>query len=275
VLSRFASVVLAIALIGGFIATAIPAPRPAGIVLLHGKTGEPAGRPGHVAVIAELAASLERAGYLVEQPEMCWSGARIYDEAYPDCFKDIDAAVARLKARGAGAVVVAGMSLGGNAAIGYGASHTGLAGIIAVAPAAAPEAMKRPDIARGVALARGLVAAGKGGAKTEFTDVAVGQSFHEQVTPAVYLSFHAPEGPANMAANIARLKAPLLMVSGSDDPTQPYARSLFPQAPADPLNRLVIVTATHLSTPTAGIGTTLSWLGALLGGKPVLVTFSR
>jgi esterase/lipase len=274
-MSRFASVVLAIALIGAFIATAVPSPRPAGIVLLHGKTGEPDSRPGHAAATADLAEALVRAGYLVERPELCWSGTRIYDEPYPDCFKDIDAAVVRLRARGAGPIVVAGLSLGGNAAIGYGATHNGLAGVIAMAPAAAPEAMKRPDIARNVALARGLVAAGKGGAKADFVDVAVGQSFHEQVTPLVYLSFHAPEGPANMAVNIQHLKAPLLMVSGSDDPTQPYARSLYPRAPVDPMNHLVIVTAGHLATPNAGTGAILSWLGALLGGKPVLVTFSR
>jgi esterase/lipase len=83
-----------------------------GVVLMHGKQGQPD------RVINGLAEALERAGYPVERPEMCWSRRRIYDLSYTDCFRDIDSAVERLKARGATEIVVAGQSLGGNAAIG-------------------------------------------------------------------------------------------------------------------------------------------------------------
>src|SRR5579862_4100985 len=98
-----------------------------GIVLMHGKQGGP-----NQEELGGLHAALENAGYLVDMPEMCWSGSRIYDESYLDCFADIDAAIARLKAQGATQIVVAGHSLGGNAALGYGARHGGLKGIIAI-----------------------------------------------------------------------------------------------------------------------------------------------
>jgi esterase/lipase len=90
-----------------------------GVVMMHGKHGTPA-------QLQQLAAAVANAGFLVERPEMCWSAARIYDRSYLECFADIDAAAARLKEHGATAIVVLGMSLGGNAALGFGARRQGL-----------------------------------------------------------------------------------------------------------------------------------------------------
>ena len=39
---------------------------------------------------------------------MCWSNRRIYDLPYIDCLREIDAATARLKSRGATEFFVAG-----------------------------------------------------------------------------------------------------------------------------------------------------------------------
>ena len=112
-----------------------------GIVLLHGKGGLPQ-------QFTPMAASLASQGYLTEQPEMCWSRNRIYDRLYLDCLRDIDTAADRLKERGATAIVVLGMSLGGNAALAYGARHPGLKGVIALVPGHAPEFIsRRPEIA--------------------------------------------------------------------------------------------------------------------------------
>src|SRR5262249_15240778 len=94
-----------------------------GVVLLHGKTGLPQ-------QMTALAATISSHGFLAETPEMCWSRNRIYDRPYLDCLREIDAAADRLKARGATGLVVLGMSLGGNAALGYGATRQGLKGII-------------------------------------------------------------------------------------------------------------------------------------------------
>jgi esterase/lipase len=84
-----------------------------GVVMMHGKHGTPG-------QLQQLAGAIADAGFAVERPEMCWSAARIYDRTYLECFADIDAAAARLKERGATAIVVLGMSLGANAALGFG-----------------------------------------------------------------------------------------------------------------------------------------------------------
>src|SRR5271166_1918724 len=66
-----------------FIMFAICAPSRAaeriGIVLMHGEAGAP-GR-----VIVGLTDALEKAGYLVARPDMCWSARRSYEARFTDC----------------------------------------------------------------------------------------------------------------------------------------------------------------------------------------------
>ena len=217
-----------------------------GIVLLHGKTGSPD------TVINQLAIALQGAGYLVDTPEMCWSRRRIYDRAFLDCLTEIDSAIGRLKGRGAGRIVVAGMSQGGDAALAYGARRANLAGIIALAPAAAPERqVGLGDIAQNVAQARALVAAGRGDETASFVDRNASGPFSVRTTATIYLSYLDPLGPANMLDSVRKLHAPLLWVAGSADPSQTGANAEFNQAPANPLNRFVMVASAHLGTPNA------------------------
>jgi len=232
-----------------------------GIVLMHGKQGRPA-------QFENIAAGLESAGYLAERPEMCWSRERIYDMPYLDCFKDVDAAVEKLKSRGATAIVIGGMSLGGNGALGYGARHPGLKGVVAFAPAHAPQFIsQRPRIAESLERARAMIAKGDGDTKATFNDVNTtrdGQiEYTVNVTPRVYLSFFAPDSPAVMPANAAKLSAPLLMISGRQDETQRGAYALFQAVPAHPLNRFVSVESPHIGTPAAGREAMMAWLKEL------------
>lgn len=244
-------------LIGCVVLTASAHGETVGVVMMHGKHGTPG-------QLQQLAGSVADAGFAVERPEMCWSAARIYDRTYLECFADIDAAAARLKERGATAIVVLGMSLGGNAALGFGARRHGLAAIIALAPAHAPEFIsRRLEIAQSIAKAQAEVAAGRGDEKTTFDDIDVGKIFSVSATPAIYLSFFGPDSPAVMPENAAHLTAPLLMVSGSNDPTQRSADAIFARVPPDPRNKHVTVEADHLGTPAASIAIVLAWLKAL------------
>jgi esterase/lipase len=228
-----------------------------GIVMMHGKHGTPS-------QLQQLAETVSNAGFLAERPEMCWSAARIYDRTYLDCFADIDAAAARLKQHGATAVVVLGMSLGGNAALGFGARRQGLRAIITLAPAHAPEFLsRRAEIAESVAKAQAAAAAGKSNEKTTFNDIDLGKIFPVTTTPTIYLTFFGPESPAVMPENTAHLTAPLLMVSGSNDPTQRNADNIFKRVPFDPRNKHAMVEADHLGTPTASAAAVLSWLKML------------
>jgi esterase/lipase len=89
-----------------------------GVVLMHGNTDSPDG------TIAPLAAALEGAGYLVERPEMCWSYRRRRDRPVLDCLAELEAPIGRLTGRGACAIALAGMSVGGVAAVAFGARRS-------------------------------------------------------------------------------------------------------------------------------------------------------
>ena len=244
-----------------------------GLVLMHGKLGSPLGTTGLTSkatpIGGRLVADLKSAGYLVAAPEMCWSGRRGFDKPYEDCLTEIDAAIADLKARGASAIVVAGLSLGGNAALAYGATHAGLMGVIAYGPADDPKSKaSRPEIAAVVAQAERLVADGKGDERTQFDDVNAGPhgiyTMELRTTARIYLSFYGPKATGDIPANAAKLTAPLLWIAGDSDPTQRRGSAFaFNDASANPMNRYVTVRASHLETPDAGRQATLVWLSDL------------
>jgi pimeloyl-ACP methyl ester carboxylesterase len=233
-----------------------------GIVLMHGMRSAPGD-----ATLGGLHTALLNAGYLVDLPEMCWSNRRVFDESFLDCFADIDAAIARLKAQGATQIVISGQSLGGSAALAYGARHEGLKGIIAMAPAPNPNE-QMSEVTANLDRAQQLIASGQGDQKILFTQYNRNQSGYDLITvfatPSALLSFDAAHGPANMSANIAALKAPLLWVAGKEDGTQNQADEFFVLAPKNPLNRLIKVDADHVGTPQAAIPAVLDWLGGRL-----------
>lgn len=228
-----------------------------GVVLLHGKQGGPA-------QLQRLGDAIAQAGFLTAAPEMCWSRARIYDRIYLDCLEDIDLAVKQLATRGATSIVILGMSLGGNAALAYGARHSELRGIIALAPAHAVEFLrKNPRIAHSIAQAEAMVAAGHGEHRAMFADANTGVEFQVNTTANIYLSFFGQNSPAMMSDNAERLKAPLLAVSGNDDATQRSIPYVFARAPDNPNNQRVTVSADHRGTPKAAQQVVLEWLRAL------------
>jgi pimeloyl-ACP methyl ester carboxylesterase len=226
-----------------------------GVVLLHGKTATEK-------QLALYDKPLAATGILSARPQMCWSRQRIYDKSYLDCLGAIDEAIASLKARGATRIVVAGQSLGANAALAYSARHDEtIAGVIALAPAHSPEFVsKRPEIAREIERAQQLAASGKGNSKTTFTDINSGKAITVNATPKAYLSFLSSDSPSVMPANAARLKVPLLVVSGTGDRTQRGRNYVFGRAPAHAMSRYVTVEADHPGTPQAGREAMLSWL---------------
>src|SRR5690242_4695769 len=70
-----------------------------GVVLLHGKGGQPGGN------IGGLASALQAEGAVVVMPRMSWAGSRgvvaSYDTPFEASLSDIDGAVAALRAQGA------------------------------------------------------------------------------------------------------------------------------------------------------------------------------
>jgi esterase/lipase len=228
-----------------------------GVVMMHGKHGTPA-------QFDSLAAALSAAGFLVERPEMCWSRARIYDRTYLDCLADADQAAAALQAHGADALVILGMSLGGNGALGYGARRPGLKGVIALAPASDPDRLRElPPVAHSLAEAQALIAAGKGDEKRTFNDFNNGDQFTVTTTAKIYVSFFGKDTAGEMPANAAHLTAPLLIVSGTNDKTQRDIGAVFARAPHDPRNAHVTVPSDHIGTPNASVAAIRAWLKSL------------
>jgi pimeloyl-ACP methyl ester carboxylesterase len=227
-----------------------------GIVLMHGKQSAP---DEHT----PLAEAIAAAGYAVERPEMCWSARRIYDRPYLQCLREIDVALARLQRRGATAFVTVGHSLGANAALAYGARHK-LAGVAALAPGHRPEALaRRQPIMTALDRARGLIAEGRAQARLPFPDFNGDLTVSVMATSETYLSFFAPDSPAVMPANAARLQAPLLYVVGTGDPLQRGPDEIFAKAPPHPHNRFITVRASHFGTSAAAADAIVNWLRVL------------
>lgn len=228
-----------------------------GVILMHGKQGSPDKQ------IVSLASDLASEGYLVATPEMCWSKRRIYDRIYPDCIAELDKAADKLKADGATAIVVAGHSLGGNGALYYAATRP-VKAVVLLAAAHNPERfINRTEIVESLAKAKAMIAEGRGKETANFNEVNAGWTFTVSCSADIYASFFDPEGPAVMPLTIAGIQAPILWVSGDRDKGQKGAADVLAKAPANPLNKHVVVSADHMDTPDTAIPTVREWLRAV------------
>lgn len=231
-----------------------------GIVLLHGKQGTV---PGPVGPLAQ---KLKAAGYLVATPEMPWSRARIYGASYEDAMLEIDKAADGLRSKGARKILVGGLSLGGNAAVGYAARRENLAGIIVLAPGHFPESERlRVLCASSVARARKTVTAGQGDSFESFTDFNMGQTFFCRTSAKIYLSYFDPDGPAVIPKNAAAIRSalPILWVVGSADPATRPSDYAFDRAPPHSKSRYLTVDAGHVEVPAAAADQVVTWLQSL------------
>ena len=230
-----------------------------GVVFLHGK-GVWAG-----AFDGGIPAELEADGAVAAAPEMPWSISRMYGATYEEAMREIDAAVAGLKGKGATRIVIIGHSLGANAAIGYAARRHGVAAVVALSPGHLPEtAEMRAHTADAIADARGLVAAGEMSRRI-WPDRIQGIPTLARATPAIYLSMFDPDGPAVIPRNAAALHGvPLLWVVGRFDPIFARGRDYaFSRAPGNPKSRYIEVSAGHLAAPWVARSQVVEWLKSL------------
>jgi len=238
-----------------------------GIVYLHGKASWPGAFNGGILD------ALREEGARVATPEMPWSFHRRYAATYDQAMAEIDAAVDGLKEQGARRIVVIGHSLGANAAIGYAARRPNLralAGVVALSPGHLPEVGDmRAFVAGAVARAKALVAEGKGDVTQAFPDMAQGIPLIAHATPAVYLSWFDPAGPAVIPKNAALIGAsphpvPLLWVVGKLDPIDRRGREYaFDAAAKNPKSKYIEVFAGHLTAPMTARGQVVAWINSL------------
>ena len=231
-----------------------------GMVLMHGKGGA-------TQKIDSLADALRGAGVLVETPLMPWSRKRIYAKTYEDPMGEIDAAVNRLKAKGAKRIVVGGHSLGANAALGYGARRDGLAGVILLAYGHVPSGRVFPSkLGSSIAKAKAMIDAGNGMKTAGFGDLNQGRTPSRSVRADIYYSWFAPDGPASDKNNAGNVKngTPVLWVSGTQDRVSKFGKGLiYSKIPSHPKSNFVVIQSNHINTPRDSVKTVSGWLRGL------------
>jgi pimeloyl-ACP methyl ester carboxylesterase len=231
-----------------------------GVVLLHGKWGNPSG------TVLNLSRKLVQEGFLVSSPEMPWSGGRLYDRGIDAAMAEIDAAVKLLQGKGARKIFIAGHSLGAAAVVRYGTRPTPSAGFILLAPGHFPEGQVfRNQLAGSLRKAEAMVQEGKGDDKAQFDDLNTGNRAKSvRTTARIYLDYFGSDGPLNFQRNIDALKpgVPILWVVGTEEEKglRTFGDRGRARIPANPGNRFIEVSAGHLETPDRSVEAVSAWI---------------
>jgi len=232
-----------------------------GVVLMHGKQAT-----SPFSHITDLRSNLINSGYLVATPEMPWSGSRAYDSSYIGAMNQISNVIDNLRNQGATSIIVAGHSMGANAALGYTARNPdNIDGVMMLATGHYPELLfNRPNIEESVLRAKNYIDAGSGNTFDDFIDVNMGMEYTINTTAQSYLSYFGRSGPAVVPDNASAIPSdkpiPLLWVNGAADPLSKESSYAFELAPYHPLSQFITVDADHLSTPTDSWGVIDPWM---------------
>lgn len=232
-----------------------------GIVLIHGKWGNPTGN------IKPLADALRSNGYRVVTPLMPWSVKRGYDKPYQDAISELDDIVSNFKSRGVSRVYVIGTSFGANGSIAYAAygKHP-IDGVVAIAPGHIIDLPKFAKIySKDVAIASDMIKAGKGDEIGNFLDSNAGKRQQFDMKASTYMSYFDPNGIGALSISAKKVtqKIPLLvLLGGSHDIAVPlgkeYIYSNWPEHPKS--NYAVLDGAEHFTAPEFAIDPILKWL---------------
>ena len=230
-----------------------------GVVLLHGKWGAPQS-------MLPLARALESRSYLVSNAEMPWSGGRLYDVDYPAALKEIEQQALKLRANGAKRVVVAGQSLGSNAAVAYASLGLDLDGLVILSPGHFPEGGMGKRLRPSLERARGMVAANRGTDSEFFDDINQGKQRSIKVAASTYVSYFDPDGLGAITKNIKNISKalPVLLVIGTADPFYPESKAMFDSAPPHALSRYVTLESDHFNISKVVADELLKWLDAFI-----------
>jgi len=172
-------------------------PATTGVVLLHGKGGD-------TESLHSINDALTTAGFHTETPLLPWSASRNYDQPYQKADADITSAISRLRAKGASRIVLAGHSMGGNAALHKATSDKKLAAVVLLAPAFFPEGDTALKLSGdSVAKAKEIIRTKNVNQTSEFVEVPSGKTV--QLPAAIYLSYYDPSGPAAMSLFAPRI----------------------------------------------------------------------
>lgn len=232
-----------------------------GIVLIHGKWGNPTGN------IKPLADALRSNGYRVVTPLMPWSVKRGYDKPYQDAISELDEIISTYKSRGVSRVYVIGTSFGANGSIAYAAygKHP-IDGVVAIAPGHIIDLPKFSKIyARDVAIASDMVKAGKGDEIANFSDTNAGKKQQFDMKASTFLSYFDPNGMGALSISSKKVtqKIPLMiLLGGPHDIAVPLGKEyIFSNWPEHTKSIYATLDgAEHFTAPEFAIDPILKWL---------------
>ena len=200
------------------------------VIFLHGRLGSPA-------YLAPLLQALRAEGYRAETPVMSWSRARAFDSTVEESMAEVDAIAAKLRAQGARRLVVAGHSLGGAAALRYGATRPHVDALVLVAASWNPAALGwQRVVGESVARARAAIDAGRDRATDTYQYVANDGSAATVVAVARgFYDFNRSDSPIGVpaSARVSTRARPVLWLSASADsqPVRDTAAKAFAALP--------------------------------------------
>lgn len=182
--------------------------RDAGVLVIHGFTGNPGSMRG-------LAEACVAAGFHVEMPQLAGHGTAIEDmipTRWADWTSDVEVAYQSLAAR-VEKVVVMGLSMGGSLTLWTGLQHHDVAGLVCVNPATQPQ----PDEV--LAMLRGMIESGTetmDGIGSDIAEPGVVETAYPGTPLAALLSFQT-DGLASLSKRYGELKMPLLLFTSTQD----------------------------------------------------------
>lgn len=212
----------------------------AGVLVLHGFTGNPSSMRG-------MAEAFAAAGFHVEMPRLPGHGTTIDDmltTSWADWYGEAEAAYARLAGR-ASTVVVAGLSMGGALTLHVGAAHPEVAGLVCVNPATQPQP---PEV---IAMLQGMVDDGTTvmpGIGSDIADPDVHESAYDGAPLPQLLSL-VNDGLAPLASLLPSMTAPLLLVNSlNDHVVDPAQAEFLASTYGGPVERVVLERSYHVAT---------------------------
>ncbi|CAN5745557.1 alpha/beta fold hydrolase [soil metagenome] len=211
---------------------------PAGALVLHGFTGNPAS-------MRELAVALADAGFTVELPLLPGHGTKVEDmipTGFPDWLAAAEAAYQSLVAR-CEEVVVVGLSMGGALTAWLGSEHPEIAGLVCInAVVSVPEGMRE---AVTEVLASG--ADRFDGIGSDIAEPGVVESAYPDTPLAPLLTMF--DAADNLGDRLSRITSPLLVITSTQDHVVPPENSdLLAASASGPVERVYCERSFHVVT---------------------------
>jgi esterase/lipase len=238
-----------------------PDTKDVGIVLIHGKWGNPNGNT------KSLAEALKTNGYNVATPLMPWSVKRSYDVPYQEAINELDEIVKQFRSKGLSRIYVMGTSFGANGPIAYAAyGKYPINGVIAIAPG---HLVDTPDsfklFGRSLYIANDMIKDGKGEEVATFQDVNGGKRRDFSMKASTYASYFDPNGMGSISLSSKKVTQQIpiaVLLGGSHDYSASLGKGYFYNNwPAHPKNvYMTLEGAEHTNAPEFAIDTVMKWL---------------